>query len=69
MPMHRISNLTGIVSLTVIVFGLIFFSVWASGGTFGQRCAAAYPGNPAEQEWCIDRVANGGFVYPKPDAR
>ena len=48
------------VFLLAMVIGL---SVFAAGGTFGQRCAKAYPNSPMQQEECVDRVSHGGKVY------
>ncbi len=51
--------IVGGLALTLLLIGAVF----ATGSTFGQRCAAAYD-DPAQQEWCVERVSNGGLVYP-----
>jgi len=56
-------------AILLIAVLLLFFLVIGipvlSGQTFGQRCAKAYPDDPAQQEWCVERVRKGGLVYPK----
>lgn len=37
--------------------------VYATGGTFDQRCAKAYPRDAAAQERCMMRLNEGGPVY------
>jgi len=39
-----------------------------TGSTFGQRCAKAYPDDLAQQERCVRRAADGGYVYPEPSS-
>jgi len=54
-------------SITAALLFFIFLGViFLSGGTFGQRCAKAYPDNGYEQERCVARLSKGGFVYPDP---
>jgi len=55
--------------LYAAIIGLVFFLFFAmpfiTGSTFGQRCAKAYPDDPVQQEWCVERLSKGGLVYPK----
>lgn len=37
---------------------LVIAAVFATGGTFGQRCARAYPHDEAKQLWCVERLAH-----------
>lgn len=47
--------LAGLVGAAVLV-GVVF----ATGQTFGQRCAAAYDPNTATWNQCVERLAHGG---------
>jgi len=40
---------------TILLVGLVF-GVWFTGGTFGQRCERAYPGDGLAQERCISNL-------------
>lgn len=40
----------------------IMSGVFATGATFGQRCAAAYS-FPADIERCVSRLSAGGGIY------
>jgi hypothetical protein len=44
---------------TIVGFGLMVGTVFASGSTFGQRCERAYAGDPLEAERCVERLAHG----------
>ena len=57
-PMPALAK--AIVVGTLVGFGLILATVFASGSTFGQRCDRAYAGDPLEAERCVDRLAHGG---------
>lgn len=67
---NRYKPASGIEILIVIVFcsamlaGGLILSVIASGGTFGQRCKAAYD-HPADVEECVTRLVKGGPVYER----
>ena len=37
--------------------------VFATGATFGQRCGKAYS-DPVSIERCVERLNDGGQVYP-----
>jgi len=52
---------------SVIAVLMVFLWFFLTGQTFGQRCAKAYPDDPAQQEWCVIRLNKGGTVYPKPE--
>jgi len=44
---------------TLLGFGLMVGTVFATGSTFGQRCERAHPGNALEAERCVERLAHG----------
>ena len=53
------------IKLFAIGFGVaaaILGSIFLTGQTFGQRCAAAYD-DPASAEECVHRLSAGGRVY------
>lgn len=52
------------VVVTAVLSGALILSVIASGGTFGQRCKAAYD-HPADVEECVTRLVKGGSVYER----
>lgn len=37
----------------------VFAAVWLSGSTFGQRCAKAFPADPARAELCVYNLSKG----------
>lgn len=46
----------------VLTFGLaalLIGFVFATGGTFGQRCAKAFPDDPARAELCVYNLSHG----------
>lgn len=58
--------ITGVLVALLLVALLIGF-VFATGQTFGQRCAAAgFSG--AAFESCVNRLVGGGAVKPTPGA-
>lgn len=44
------------------VFAVLLAVVFATGATFGQRCAKAYT-SPPDIERCVERLNSGGPVY------
>jgi hypothetical protein len=63
MPDRRSRPLPPLAKATVVGslvgFGLLLASVFATGSTFGQRCDRAYPTNALEAERCVERLAHG----------
>jgi len=60
-----------IIIASILAFLLIVLAIAVpvlTGSTFGQRCAKAYPDDPARQERCIERAAQGGYIYPEPSS-
>ncbi len=45
---------------TTILSAILIAVVFATGSTFGQRCAAAYPNDPTQTEDCVERLSRGG---------
>lgn len=45
--------------VVMIVFIALPAAVFLSGQTFGQRCAKAFPDDPARAELCVYNLSNG----------
>jgi len=60
-----------IIIASILAFLLIMLAIGIpvlTGSTFGQRCAKAYPDDPAQQERCVKRAIQGGYIYPDPSS-
>lgn len=44
--------------ITFVVILGVLFSIWSSGGTFGQRCSAKFD-NKDDIAYCVDMLVNG----------
>lgn len=50
--------------IVLIFVAIVLLLPFVTGSTFGQRCAKAYPDDPAAVERCVVRMKNhGGPLY------
>lgn len=48
-----------IILIAVAIPVAMIAAVWLSGSTFGQRCAKAFPSDPARAELCVYNLSKG----------